>query len=75
MVLDVVTQYERGAWDEAAETADRLGLDTFELRVCLPPGAGLVVGAHAGRGCLTRRGRHRPIVAWDERHAGTLGVC
>jgi c-di-GMP phosphodiesterase len=32
MVLDVVTQYERGAWDEASETAARLGLDTFELR-------------------------------------------
>ena len=32
MVLDVVTQYERGAWDEANETASRLGLDTLDLR-------------------------------------------
>jgi len=32
LVLDVVTQYERGAWDEATVTADTLGLDTFELR-------------------------------------------
>ena len=32
MVLDVVTQFERGAWDEACETAARLGLDTGALR-------------------------------------------
>ncbi len=32
MVLNVITQYERGAWDEASETAQRLGLDTFDLR-------------------------------------------
>ena len=32
LVLDVVTQYERGAFDEAGQTAERLGLETFELR-------------------------------------------
>jgi len=32
LVLDAVTAFERGAWDEANETAARLGLDTFDLR-------------------------------------------
>lgn len=32
LVLDVVTQYERGDWDRANETAGRLGLDTLDLR-------------------------------------------
>jgi EAL and modified HD-GYP domain-containing signal transduction protein len=32
LVLDVITQYERGAWDEANQTAERLGLDPIELR-------------------------------------------
>jgi hypothetical protein len=31
-VLDVVTQYERGAWDDANETASELGLDMLDLR-------------------------------------------
>jgi hypothetical protein len=32
LALDVVTQYERGAWDEANETAAQLGLDSVDLR-------------------------------------------
>lgn len=33
LVLDVVTQFERAAWDEACETSARLGLDTGALRL------------------------------------------